>query len=89
MAGSAQSPEPKKRKLSSSSPQRSVSEFPLFLESSPEDAALHIFDSPKNKKLREEVFSNEYLVMLEAANLEGWWRAYCSDQEFPGLGITL
>ena len=86
MAGSAQSPEPKKRKLSSSSPQRSVSEFPSFLESSPEDAALHIFDSPKNKKLREEVFSNEYLVMQEAANLEGWWRAYCSDQEFPGLG---
>ena len=76
MAGDAQSPERKKRKVLS---------FPSFCESSPEEAALHVFDSPKNKKLREAVFSNEYLVMGEARDLEGWWRTHCSDKEFPGL----
>ena len=59
--------------------------FQSFMESSPDDAALHIFDSPRNKQRRDDIFTQDCLTILDVKLLEDLWKSHCHGESFPGL----
>ena len=77
------SPSSKRQKRSSVTPERQA--FTSFIESSPEDSSLHIFDLPRNKQRRDDIFSQDALPIPDVGLLQAAWRAHCPGESFPGL----
>ena len=73
----------KRQKRSSVTPERQA--FTSFRESSPEDSALHIFDSPRNKQRRDDIFTQDCLTIPDVELLEDLWKSHCPGESFPGL----
>ena len=51
--------------------------FKSFMPSSDDEGPLHIFDSPLNRKKREEAFGRQGLAPVPASQLKALWEKHC------------